>query len=392
MVTAAIRALGLRGFARIADDERVDHRQRAEHRLGEAGRGQRHGLAGQPFQRAVRAHVDHGIEIVLQPEAERHQGVARRQGRIVIVGAAAPQCGRDRAASATVTLPKDVRAKAERAVAGHRDRSRLRPTPPRSLSPIRGGRLRKNADDTTPRSCRARAFRARAAARSRISAPRPPHTRPRSRSLSRASTLAGTSRPDRIAGPARRAGIVRHQHRDPPLRHAAWLCSFAQRRHAIGDRSIRSGSGRLAMPVNDRPSSGGGRILERDRAGQHAAVELGQHDMHRKIGRAKPARAVEPGGALGGGDDGLQAPARRPRRAAIRSRRRLAANAVVATMTEGASRAHRVAQEGRRLRVLQTRDEQRRGRKAARGQRLAKRVDRRNVRGQQHRAIEHDAG
>ena len=49
-------ALGLRGLARIADDERIDHRQRADQRLGEAGRRQRHRLARQPFERAVRAH------------------------------------------------------------------------------------------------------------------------------------------------------------------------------------------------------------------------------------------------------------------------------------------------------------------------------------------------
>ena len=56
-------ALGLRGLARIADDERIDHRHRPDHRLGEARRGQRDGLARQPFQRAVRAHVDDGIDV-----------------------------------------------------------------------------------------------------------------------------------------------------------------------------------------------------------------------------------------------------------------------------------------------------------------------------------------
>ena len=83
-------ALGLRGFARIADDERIDDRQRPDHGLGEAGRRQRDGLARQPFQRAVRAHVDDGIDIgdVTEPQPEGEQRVARRQGRIVIVGAA----------------------------------------------------------------------------------------------------------------------------------------------------------------------------------------------------------------------------------------------------------------------------------------------------------------
>ena len=83
-------ALGLRGFARIADDEGIDHRQRAGDDFGKAGRCQRHRLAGQPFQRAMGADMDERMACrdLLQPQAEGHQGVARRQRRIVVVGAA----------------------------------------------------------------------------------------------------------------------------------------------------------------------------------------------------------------------------------------------------------------------------------------------------------------
>ena len=94
-------ALGLRRLSRIADEERIEHRQRADDGLGEACGRQRHGLAGQPFERAVRAHMHDGIGIgdVPQPETEGEQGMARRQRRIVIGGAPvgdAPAIGRQR--------------------------------------------------------------------------------------------------------------------------------------------------------------------------------------------------------------------------------------------------------------------------------------------------------
>ena len=46
-------------------------------------------LAGQPFQRAVRADMDDGVdaERLAQPQAEGDEVVARRQRRVVIVGA-----------------------------------------------------------------------------------------------------------------------------------------------------------------------------------------------------------------------------------------------------------------------------------------------------------------
>ena len=82
-------ALGLRRFARIADDEGIDHRQRAGDDFRKTFRGQRDRFAGQPFQRAVRAHMHEriGLRDVLQPKPERDQRVPRRQRRIVIVGA-----------------------------------------------------------------------------------------------------------------------------------------------------------------------------------------------------------------------------------------------------------------------------------------------------------------
>ena len=56
-------ALGLCRFARITDDERIDHRQRAGDNFGKTFRGERDRLARQPFQRAVRAHVNERVDI-----------------------------------------------------------------------------------------------------------------------------------------------------------------------------------------------------------------------------------------------------------------------------------------------------------------------------------------
>ena len=118
----------LRRFARIADDEGIDHRQRASDDLRKAFRAQRHGFSGQPFQRAVRAHVDEriGARDMAQPQAERDQRMAWRQHRIVIIGAAflrAAAVGRQRDHDVAAGFD----AKAEDAVAAIRIVCRLAP-------------------------------------------------------------------------------------------------------------------------------------------------------------------------------------------------------------------------------------------------------------------------
>ena len=120
-----------------------------------------------------------------------------------------------------------------------------------------------------------------------------------------AITLAGTSRPTAYPVRPGRAGIIRHQHRDAPLA-ARQRAQAHQRGDAVGDHrdAIRLGPARQrgeGKTVLRRQ-----RILEGDGAGEHAAVEFGQHDVHREIGGAEPARAVAPGGAPGGGADHLQ--------------------------------------------------------------------------------------
>ena len=48
------------------------------------------------------------------------------------------------------------------------------------------------------------------------------------------------------------------------------------------------------------------RVLESNDAREYTAVQFGQHDMHGEVGSTEPARAIDPGSALGSGDDGLQ--------------------------------------------------------------------------------------
>ncbi len=55
-------ALGLCAFARIIDDKWIDMRHRAEDRFGIAVFGERQSLSGQPFQIAMLAHMDNGID------------------------------------------------------------------------------------------------------------------------------------------------------------------------------------------------------------------------------------------------------------------------------------------------------------------------------------------
>ncbi len=79
-------ALGLHRLAGVVDDERVDDRQWAEQRLRKACFRQRERLAGQPFERAVRAEVHQRVDALLpaQRRVERDVGVTRRTRGVVI--------------------------------------------------------------------------------------------------------------------------------------------------------------------------------------------------------------------------------------------------------------------------------------------------------------------
>ena len=283
-------ALGLRRLARIADDEGIDHRQRAGDDFRKAVRGERDRLAGQPFQRAVRAHVNERVDLrdVLQPQAEGDQRMPRRQRRIVIIGAALRRAAAVRR-QRDHNVAEGLRAETERAVAHIGIVCRLAP----SLAQPRDGCGRQPRQQIFV--LRERERRIVGAGGERIEQ--------FARRLRRAvHGVTGGGKiveqrehacrhiePDRIAGAARRAGIIRHQHGDAP---------FAARQgaqpHQRGDAVRDHGDAIRLGPARQR---GEGetllrrqRILEGDGAGEDAAVELGQHDMHREIGGAEPAR------------------------------------------------------------------------------------------------------
>ena len=75
-------ALGLRRFTRVADDKRIDDRYKSPTTAsGKQVTRQSNGFAWQPFQGAVRTHVDDGIDVsdMAEPQPEGKQRMARRQ-------------------------------------------------------------------------------------------------------------------------------------------------------------------------------------------------------------------------------------------------------------------------------------------------------------------------
>ena len=131
-------AFGLRRLARIADDERIDHRQRAGDDFRETFRGQRDRLARQPFQRAVRAHVNErvGLRDVLQPQPEGDQRVPRRQQPDRDSRRGVRWRGRGPAAARPKACRNFWRGNETRRRA-HQDRRPARPTPRASARPPR---------------------------------------------------------------------------------------------------------------------------------------------------------------------------------------------------------------------------------------------------------------
>ena len=139
-----------------------------------------------------------------------------------------------------------------------------------------------------------------------------------------------------------------------------------------------------------KPGLGWQRILERDDAGQHAAVELGQYHMHGKIGGAEAAWAVAPCRTLGDGADDLE-----HRDARRVERRRFVGAAASGKGGHGDDQRRlepleRLVQKRARLAILQAGDEQRGRGQAACGERRAERIDRRGVVGEQQGAVEDD--
>ena len=137
----------------------------------------------------------------------------------------------------------------------------------------------------------------------------------------------------------------------------------------VGDHGDAVRLGPAGESAEGEPGLRWQRILECDGAGEHAAVELGQHHMHGQIGGAQPARAVAPRRAFGDGADDLE-----HRDAGRVERRRL-----IGAAAAGGKGRHgddqrrlepleRLAQKRAGLAILQAGDEQRGRRQAARGE------------------------
>ena len=378
-------ALGLRRLAGIADDERIEHRQRPHHRFREARRGERDRLSRQPLQGAVGAHVHQRIDLfdVTQPQHEGEERMARRQRRVVVVGAA-------RARQAAIRRQRDD------------DVAELRGTESEgAVAHIRVVRRRPPCRDHAVLDLtRQLGEEARVVVERQGGIARRQCIEQRLRRLGRRTHgIAGGAEigeqrddarrhvePDRIAGAAGRAGIIGHQHRDAAL--------FARRRGEPHLRRDAGGDGGDAVRLRAIGEGGEGeafdrgqRVLERDRAGEHAPVELGEHDVHREIGGAEAARAVLPCAALGRREHRLE-----HRHAGTVERRRLAGLAR-GERGRGDDRGRREASQRRAHevgggRLLEARDHQRRRSEAMRCKRRAQGIDRRGIGGEQQRPVE----
>ena len=188
---------------------------------------------------------------------------------------------------------------------------------------------------------------------------------------------------DRVAGAARRAGIIRHQDGDAPFARAALPASDqrgdpirdhrdAVRLRPAGERVKASpscggnGSLKATTPASTRPSSSGSTTCMARSAAPRP------RGLSRQAARLVVALTTCSTGTSGA-SSGVGSSALPP-----------AAKAVVVTISAGFEPRERLAQKRGGLAILQAGDEQRRRRQAARGERLAQRIDRRGVGGEQH--------
>ena len=135
-------ALGLRRFARIADDEGIDHRQRPGDDFRKTFRGERDRLARQPFQRAVGAHMHERVDSARRVAAKGRRRPARAAAAATDRDSrrAAPLSGRDRAAARRSRCRMFARGSGKRR-RDYRDRRRVRPRPRAAARPLpRGSR------------------------------------------------------------------------------------------------------------------------------------------------------------------------------------------------------------------------------------------------------------
>ena len=199
----------------------------------------------------------------------------------------------------------------------------------------------------------------------------------------------GHVEPDRVAGAAGGSRIIRHQDRDAAF--VAWRPLQADHRGDVGGHLFDAvGFGPIVETAERQRIVGLALALEADCASEDAAVELRQHDMHREIGRCKAALAARPGLAAGRSDKRLE-----DGNADAVEQRFAAWLGAAGKGGRGDDRCRRqccggLFDERDDGRVLQARHEDRHGGHAMPAQRYGQRVDRRDVGGEQHRAVEQD--
>ncbi len=397
--------LGLGPFAGIVDDERVEVRQGAEDRLGQAGGGQGGGLARQPFEVAVLAEVDDGMgaEAVAQPEVEGEVAVRRGQVRRV-VGRVRVDVVAARGLQADHDVAEQQDGEGE-AVAGQ-VRVVLRRAPALDdAGPDLGGEPGEQIPVGVEGECH------------------------RDRAGSTAGELVGRAggEPGHECGTVRRrvgdrvagAGQGR-QHLDAARGHVQ---ADAVGEPAVAGRVVGEHDGDLApgrgCPAQARPGGGqGGEVgdpvrhravarehglgegvalammLERDRHGTDAAVHLGQCHVHGEVARSQPARPGPPCVLGGAGEDGLE-----DRR--VGGRQRIGArSAVDRTHRERGGveqdvrplTRDRLVEQGGARRVLQARQVEAGGGEAGLRQGVEQGVDGRQVAALQEGAVEDQEG
>ena len=299
-------ALGSSRLTRIVDDEGIDDREPAEQRGRQAGRRQRHRLAWQPFERAMGAEMDHGVDALdfAQPEIEGGVSVARRQVGIVIARFAVERVaavwlnGGDQSAVARKAHGEvpiaDGGIGVRRAPGGDNLGAGLR-IEFREQALVVGEReewrrlsIAKRGDETCVVGKRIADIEAFAFEKLQDLGGAGDGVE--------ADGMGGLPGCARIVGQhqrelalrARRGGETR------PERCASRRGGDALCRGLMGDAS-KFQPGDLALLG-----------LEGDRGGEEPPIELGQHHLHGEVGLRKPARRVLPGFAARSGEHDLQ--------------------------------------------------------------------------------------
>ena len=279
--------LGLCRFARIIDDERIDHRQIAGQRLGPAVVRQSHSLARQPFQRAMRADVHQRVvPLCAQPEVEGHIGMTRGASEVVIAVFAVLQI-------AAFRLQRDqrvaagLRGEVERAILNQRIILNRAPCVAKVIAQrlwqagqggvVVGKRPRNALFGQAPAKTDLR--------RDAIALARQPHQH-----VFDAGQRIKADRVGQLIVPPR---IGReHQRQFAPVRRSLRKPLPAQ--HALYDRCDAGIFGAVGKAGILQIGVAFFWAFEADNAGENTAIHLGQDHMHGQIGGGKAALAFVP--------------------------------------------------------------------------------------------------